>query len=121
MIAITTMAVYTTGAMPLYIQKMTQWTRDNWNYAGSYTDVKRLLADAAAKKFVYVLVYSLGVLEPEVQDRLEKLGIKVLAFKEAEKNTELLKAAKIADARSVTVRVNPDSDYVEIKIPPERK
>ncbi|MBU5557511.1 MAG: hypothetical protein QW751_00305 [Candidatus Aenigmatarchaeota archaeon] len=117
----TTMAVYTTGAMPIYIQKMTQWTRDNWNYAGTYTDVKRLLDDAKNKKFAYVLVYSFGVLEPDVMSNLAALGVKVLAFKEQQKLEEELKNAKISDARSVSVRINQNSDYVEIKIPPKQK
>jgi len=116
-----TMAVYTTGALPLYIQKMTQWTRDNWNYAGTYTDVRRLLDDAKAKKFAYVLVYSFGVIESEVQQLLAKLSIKVLSFKEQERLGEELKSAKIADARSVSVKIDPNSDYVEIKIPPKQK
>jgi len=117
----TTMAVYTTGAMPIYIQKMLQWTRDKWNYAGTYTDVKRLIDDAMKKKFAYVLVYAFGVMEPEVVTKLNSLGIKVLAFKDQEKITTELKSARISEARSVPVRVIEESDYVEIKIPEKQK
>ena len=117
----TTMAVYTTGALPIYIQKMTQWTRDNWNYAGTYTDMKRLIDDAMKKKFSYVLVYAFGVIDSDVLTKLNSLGVKVLAFKDQEKIATELKSARIAEARSVPVKVIEDSDYVEIKIPQKQK
>jgi len=70
-------AVFTIGADEIRINKMVNLAQA-WNFAGSYSDMKRLLEDAKKKRFDTVLVLDHYAIDDSVRKELEKLQIEII-------------------------------------------
>jgi len=78
----TSMAVFTIGANQMQILKMAEYARNSWTHAGTYTETKRLVDDAKARKFLYVLVSDSMAIDASASEQLKSVGVEIIPFKD---------------------------------------
>ncbi len=113
------MAIFTIGANQIQITKMTTYARDKWEFAGNYTENKRLMDDARAGRFAYLLVFDHEAVDEIVQKQLRSCGIEILCFKDQNRlelalDNERRKKEKAEKERKV--RLDFEKDIAVIKI-----
>ena len=74
------LAIYKKGANKQQLKAMREWAIQGWELVGSYSDEKRLLKDAEAEKFDYLLIANSDVLAEPLEKKLEKRKIEILPF-----------------------------------------
>jgi hypothetical protein len=113
------MAVFTIGANPFQITKMTDYIRTTWKFAGTYTETKRLLEDGKAGRFKYVLVCDLDALDAIVQKQLRSIGVEVISFKDQRTLSDALqreREKKIKADKERNVRLEFEKELAVIKL-----
>ena len=73
------MAVFTIGADDVRKQKMVNLAQA-WNFAGTYSDIRRLLDDAKKKKFDSVMVLDHFAIDESDKKELANLQIEIIGF-----------------------------------------
>jgi hypothetical protein len=113
------MAIFTIGANQFQIAKMTGYARDKWEFAGNYSENKRLMDDARAGRFTYLLVFDPDAIDEAVQRQLRGCGVQVICFRNQD---ELQRAAddeqrkKEKAERERKVRMDFEKDLAVIKL-----
>ena len=115
----TSMAVFTIGANQMQILKMAEYARNNWTHAGNYTETKRLVDDAKARKFSYVLVSDFMAIDASASEQLKSVGVEIIPFKDQKALERAMSKEKIkkdeADRKNKT-RADIEKDLVRMNI-----
>ena len=77
-------AVFTIGADEVRVRKMTELAQA-WNFAGTYSDIKRLLDDAKKNRFDSVLVLDHYAIDENARKELENLKIEIIGLNDKKK------------------------------------
>lgn len=113
------MAIFTIGANQFQVAKMTTYTRDNWEFAGNYSENKRLMDDARAGRFGYLLVFDMDAVDEAVKRQLSGCGIEVLCFKDQNRlelalDNERRKKEKTEKERKVRLEFEKDLAIIKV-------
>ena len=73
------MAVFTIGADDVRKQKMVNLAQA-WNFAGTYSDIRRLLDDAKKKKFDTVLLLDHFAIDESARKELADLQVEIIGL-----------------------------------------
>lgn len=108
-------AVFTVGARKEQIEKMIEYAKNDWDFAGEYRDVGKLVNNARLKRFDYVLVIDFGALNEDVVKLLQHFGVEVISLKEQKKIEERLEEEKYKKRKGINVKIKENGEYAVVE------
>ncbi len=109
------LAVFTVGANKVQIERMKDYAKNEWDFAGEYKDVGKLVNNARLKRFDHVLVIDFDALGEDVIKLLKHFDVEVISFKEQKKLEKKLEEEKNRRRKETEVRIRENGDYVIVE------